>query len=97
MLLFFVFFFFFCNLSGHDYFSKSFTKTYVVVRIYIKINNCIYKSLKGGGVNRIMFVPTPTIFCLFDFIFLCINKHTPPYQLSVSLCCSLLASVVSSQ
>lgn len=85
-------FLFFCNLSGHDYFSKSFTKTHVVVGIYIKINHCIYKSLKrGGGNNRIMFVPTPTIFWYhvyssFDFIFLCINKHTPPYQLSVSLC-----------
>lgn len=89
MLLFFVFFFFFGNLSGHDDFSKSFTKTHVVVAIYIKINNCIYKSLRGG--NRIMFVPTPTIFWYhvyrsFDLIFLRINKHTPPYQLSVSLC-----------
>lgn len=42
-----IFFFFFGNLSGHDYFSKSFTKTHVVVAIYIKINNCIYKSLRG--------------------------------------------------
>lgn len=53
----------------------------------------------GGGDNRIMFVSTPTIFWYhvyssFDLIFQCINKHTPPYQQSVSLCCSLLASVV---
>lgn len=53
-------------------FSKSFTKTHVVVGIYIKINNCIYKNLK-----RIMFVSTPTIFWYhvyssFDLIFLCI-------------------------
>lgn len=43
----FLYLFFFCNLTSTIF--QSFTKTHVVVRIYIHVytNNCIYKSLRG--------------------------------------------------